>query len=375
VQHIQGLSRSVSNSRDDFPLPGNEALGWSGDGAPGDGTLREFAIGAVTQHFPKTLARRACSLSAFEADPDGCDFRLPTEAELDALLAFQLFVGRDGEVNINTGDPNAIHFADPFVESGRVLFDRAPSVKGSRSCAFCHHNAGANDRAGDTRQFATGLRRHPRAPACMRAGRRAGVPGDGGFGREPETVEAIACANGRTVEVPFRGDAFFNTPSLVEAADTPPYFHNNTADTIEDAVRFYTTSTFHESLSGEADAFVLDDEQVHQIAALLRAVNVLENIRSGNRYAELALRVRERDPAASRRFTKLARAETKDAIQVLGGGPVPLFESTDVRRLLRQARKLEKRAIRRRNRVLLHLAIATKNRARELMVETPELPE
>ena len=42
-------------------------LGWSGDGAPGDGTLRSFAIGAVTQHFTKTLKRRV-----------NVDFRLPT---------------------------------------------------------------------------------------------------------------------------------------------------------------------------------------------------------------------------------------------------------------------------------------------------------
>ena len=33
----------------------NGATGWSGDGSPGD--LRDFATGAVTQHFPKTLNR------------------------------------------------------------------------------------------------------------------------------------------------------------------------------------------------------------------------------------------------------------------------------------------------------------------------------
>ena len=57
--------------------------GWSGDGAPGTGSLREFAIGAVTQHFTKTLARTA-----------GRDFRLPTEHQLDAMEAFQLSLGR-----------------------------------------------------------------------------------------------------------------------------------------------------------------------------------------------------------------------------------------------------------------------------------------
>jgi hypothetical protein len=74
VPHTLGLGLSIRNNRDDFPLPGNEALGWSGDGAPGDGTLREFAIGAVVQHFPKTLKRRACSLTEFEADPSVATF-------------------------------------------------------------------------------------------------------------------------------------------------------------------------------------------------------------------------------------------------------------------------------------------------------------
>ncbi len=73
-----------------------EATGWSGDGAPGDGSLRSFAIGAVTQHFPKTLNRIP-----------GKDFRLPTEAELDALEAFQLSLGRQTEINLAT-----MNFAD-----------------------------------------------------------------------------------------------------------------------------------------------------------------------------------------------------------------------------------------------------------------------
>jgi cytochrome c peroxidase len=372
VPHTLGLGLSIRNTSPDFPLPGHEALGWSGDGAPGDGTLREFAIGAVTQHFPRTLERRACSLTAFEADPDACDFRLPTEAELDALLAFQLFTGRHEEVNIDTGDANALSFSDPFVEQGRVLFDRAPSVKGSRSCAFCHRNAGANDRNGDNLQFATGVRKHPNAPAC----KRPGMPGDGGFGPEPVVDETISCAHGRSVVATFRGNGFFNTPSLIEAGDTPPYFHNNAVDTIEEAVAFYTTDAFNDSLSGDGNAFVLSREQIRQIAALLRTLNVLENIRSGNAYDQLALRMVERRPAAARRFVKLAIKETTDAIQVLNRGPVALFENSNVHRLLRRARNLEKRAIRRRKPNLLRLAIAAKNRARDQMTVAPEeLPE
>ena len=77
----------------------------------------------------------------------------------------------------------------------------------------------------------------------------------------------------------FRGNKKFNVASLVEAADTPPFFHNNSAATIEDAVHFYTTTTF----SATRAQFVLSDAQVNQIAAFLRALNALENIRSSNR--------------------------------------------------------------------------------------------
>ena len=60
-----------------------ERTGWSGDGAPGGGTLREFIIGAVTQHYPLRLNR-----------VPGVDFVLPTTAQLNALEAFQKSLGR-----------------------------------------------------------------------------------------------------------------------------------------------------------------------------------------------------------------------------------------------------------------------------------------
>src|SRR3989441_3293622 len=74
VPHVLALRTSVASSQGD-------RTGWSGDGSP-DGTLRGFATGAVTQHFTKTLSRVR-----------GVDFRLPTEAELDALEAFMLSLG------------------------------------------------------------------------------------------------------------------------------------------------------------------------------------------------------------------------------------------------------------------------------------------
>jgi hypothetical protein len=120
VPHVLGMSQSLAPASDDGsgePFRLGEATGWSGDGAPGDGTLREFAVGAVVQHFPRTLARRP-----------GIDFRVPTEHELKALLAFQLSVGRQSELRLDPGDPWALAFLDPQAERGRVLFHGARAM-------------------------------------------------------------------------------------------------------------------------------------------------------------------------------------------------------------------------------------------------------
>src|SRR3954447_463953 len=78
VPHILGMSQSIRpdpNAEGGVSFPLANATGWFGDGAPGSGTLREFALGAVVQHFTKTLKRMP-----------GDDFRAPAADELDALL-------------------------------------------------------------------------------------------------------------------------------------------------------------------------------------------------------------------------------------------------------------------------------------------------
>jgi hypothetical protein len=79
VSHLFGLASSVQSNATEALF---QMTGWSGDGAPGTGTLRDVPTGAVVQHFPRTL------------DPVECvDFRLPGDAELDALEAFMLSLG------------------------------------------------------------------------------------------------------------------------------------------------------------------------------------------------------------------------------------------------------------------------------------------
>ena len=321
-------------------------MGWSGDGSPGDGSLRSFATGAVIQHFPKTLER-----------VEGVDFRLPTSAELDALEAFQLSLGRQAEINLA-----ALVFDDAVVEEGRALFFDAPSRQGTRSCNGCHVNAGTNDAQRDT-----GAAMLPTAPACQ-AGFKP--PGDGGEGLAPvETIARSAlCRNGPNggpqALVTFRGNNLFNTPPVIEAADTAPFFHNNAVPTLEGAVRFYTTDTFNDSGSGGGNAFILNDDQVDAIGALLRVLNAQENIRSSNAYDGRAINPSELAPRNE--LVQLAIAETTDAIEVLTNGPIDLFP--DAVSLLTQARDLDRSAL---SSGLLaatiQQAILLRNQARDLM--------
>jgi cytochrome c peroxidase len=311
-----------------------QAMGWSGDGAPGDGSLRSFTIGAIFQHFPETMNRIP-----------GEDFRLPTEAELDALEAFQLSLGRQTELDLATLD-----FADPDVQTGKDLFN---GVGINRGCSFCHNNAGANDADGFNRNFATNA-----ANLTDTEARRfdPGMPGDGGFDSEPEfEVPGIAAG--------FYGNGSMNSAPLVEAADTGPFFHNNSAKTIEDAVRFYTTPTFSSD-----DPFQLNNMQINQIAAFLRALNALENIRSSNAYAEQAQR---EVPLRARQTFALVLAETQDAIDVLTGGPLDLY--AEAVELLDEAYALEldaRDSVQRpfRN-ALLQQAMALKDEARASILE------
>ena len=116
VPHTLGLRNTVNSAR-------GPRTGWSGDGAPGDGTLQSFATGAVIQHFTKTLNRVA-----------GVDFRLPTPAELDALEAFQLSLGRQKELAL------PLPLKGTVAKRGQELFLSPTEGK----CFFCHSNAGAN---------------------------------------------------------------------------------------------------------------------------------------------------------------------------------------------------------------------------------------
>jgi cytochrome c553 len=241
VPHTLGMRVSVAS-------PQGPRTGWSGDGAPGDGSLRAFATGAVIQHFTKTLDRVA-----------GVDFRLPTADELDALEAFQLSLGRQQELRL------PLPLKGTVASRGQAIFLDNRLGK----CNFCHENAGANANFGagsvGNQNFDTGVENLPDLPQRLTGEK---VPPDDGLG------------------VP--GNKTFNTPSLVEAADTPPFFHNNAVATIEAAVAFYDGDAFNNSPAGRVLAgatgsgIKLDATQVQAVASFLRVLNALENIRQAS---------------------------------------------------------------------------------------------
>ena len=288
VPHMLGMSLSTQSAATEPPF---EMTGWSGDGAPGNGTLRDFATGAVTQQFPKTLNR--------EVDED---FRLPTEAELDAIEAFTLSLGRQQEMNFDT-----MQLTDVNAERGRILFiteDSENRTVQAAKCNICHRNGGALTVAGVNQNFDTGVENmlHPATLAGL------SLPRDDGFGTQ---------LNENTGGF---GDGTFNTVSIIEAADTAPYFHHNGATTLEDAISHYGSPEFTGSIEGQR--LILQDSggqemdvEVDALAAFLRVINALDNIRAVDDFldrSKFGVTV-----ADSHKLLNLALADLDDAVEVL----------------------------------------------------------
>lgn len=274
-----GLTNGISNA---FGGPPDHRLGWSGDGGPGRSSLHEFTFGAIIQHFTKTLARKP-----------GVDFRVPTEEELDALEAFQLFAGRQ-----KATDFTQIFPTDPRAQNGQNLFL-------GTGCTFCHSDIfGFVD---SNPNFNTGV-----------ANLMTDIPLDDGF-LTP-------------------GDGTFNVPPLVEAADTPPFFHNNAFNTIEDAVGFYFSPTFQASPSSFLIFNQLTTEEQGDLAAFLRVVNSAANIDQVRKRVQYIKRVRS---AGNSDLLNIAIADTRDALNVLSAKQL----SADARKPLSDAQAQLKTAL------------------------------
>jgi hypothetical protein len=329
VPHMLGLRTSVDS-------PQGPRTGWSGDGAPGDGSLRSFATGAVIQHFTKTLNRIP-----------GQDFRLPTEEELDAIEAFSLSLGRQQDLAL----PLPLKGIVP--KRGQEIFLDNSLGK----CNRCHANAGATANFGagsiGNANFNTGVENLPDQPADLSGELN---PADDGF-RTP-------------------GDGTFNTPPLVEAAETGPFFHNNAIETIEGAVAFYDGEAFNSSPAGKLLAAAdpdgvgieLDGTQIVAIAAFLRVINALENIRQSVELLESSRSKGIAHRAEAKELITRSLNETQDSIRVLEGGGL----HPEAVAHLREAQTFAKKAARSlffRDR-LTKQAIEEQNKARVQLVES-----
>jgi cytochrome c peroxidase len=267
-----------------------QRTGWSGDGAPNTGALRFFPVGAVTQHFTKRLNRVS-----------GVDFVLPTDNQLDQMEAFTLASGRLNELNLAN-----VTLRDSDAQAGKLRF-----VAADARCNGCHANAGANVANGENRNFDTGVER-----AFDPSQATESHPRDGGFGPADRDCDA----NG--VNDCF-GDGTFNTAPLIEAADTEPFFHNNSAATIEDAVAFYTTQAFAQSPAGGGTAIPLTASDIANIGKFLRVLNAAFNASLAiqrNRAALALENSTSTDPnkrATVNMLLSLANSEALDGAEVL----------------------------------------------------------
>lgn len=299
VPHTFALATSVTAppfpTPDGTTLPPNERTGWSGDGAPNSGELRDFQTGAVTQHYTKSLNRLI-----------GVDFVLPTSDELDAIVSFMRTIGRTNDIDLTT-----VSLTDPGAENGRLAF-QLPANR----CNGCHHNAGANVAAGFNRNFNTGVE-NARIPFLN----QIGIPRDGGFGGQ-NLLNFNHDSDGDGILDSF-GNGTFNTPPLIEAADTGPFFHANLFASIEAAIGFYTSAAFAQSPSGNGNPIPLTALDIANIGRFLRVINAAMNCQLAMaRIDGLILIIQDQKNHNSdmqKTLAQLALNEASDALNDLSG--------------------------------------------------------
>ena len=335
VPHTLALRTTTTPPQNPPPTGGNvivpgttvalaNSTGWSADGAPidvdgtGDGArgeLRLFALGAIVQHFTRTLNRTA-----------GVDFRVPSDLELDALLEYQLSLGRQEELDLRQ-----LTFKNPIVEFGKDMFQDVTPTGGR--CAICHNNGGATAAPGpavpsfiaNLNVIAnTGVEHITNPPAYLI---NPDIPVDGGFGK----LSILGPLGGF-------GDGTFDAPPAIECAATPPYMHNNSVPTLEAAVGFYCSPEFKERTDVPPPdgvnfaPIILKTDLATSIAAFLRAVGCMELIDRGIGNNNSAI---NSNFITGKYYVNISLSNTRDAIKVLKEGVYLLYP--DAQELLADA--------------------------------------
>lgn len=287
---------------DSTSLSPDERLGWGGDSAP----LKEFTLDAILQHATRSLERTPYT-----------DFLPPTDNQLNQIEKFQLTLGRMNELDVE-----AMRLTDDRAEQIRPGFLSQERVQ----CHGCHDNAGGSvdvtiietgEHVFPNFSFDTGVE-GARLPILN----ELGIPVDGGFGLEGRDL------NGDAIPDAF-GNTFFNTPSLIEAVDTGPFFHTNALNTIEEVIRFYTTDAFGNSIAAQnpppgtaAGRQAFSEDELLAIGRFLRTLNASFNCHLAMSRLSASFQITEafgsRFVSIQRGLLELAQKEIQDALRVLG---------------------------------------------------------
>ena len=164
--------------------------------------LQTFATGAVTQHFPRTLARNSGG-----SNPD---FRLPTPDELAAMEAFMR------SLDFPTGsNPNKFNLNNFVVTAAQQRGFNA--FFGAAKCSFCHGSNILNSSA----TFNTGV--------------------------VNQTINSAGVDNLPCEPASPCGSRAFSVRQLFNIANLGPFFHDGSAATLKDVLAFYNSSNFANS--------------------------------------------------------------------------------------------------------------------------------
>jgi hypothetical protein len=197
------------------------------------GNLEAFVTGAVTQHFPRTLARNSGG-----SDPD---FRLPTSDELGAMFVF--LRAQDFPPG---NDPNKFNLNQFVVTAAQQRGFN--DFFGAAKCSFCHAGPILTDEA----LFNTGVVNQTINSAAM-----DNLP------CEPST----AC-----------GTRTFSVRQLFNVANLGPFFHDGSAATLQDVLAFYNSSNFANSpgsqfFSGPINTPAIGPTATDDIIAFLEGIS------------------------------------------------------------------------------------------------------
>lgn len=346
VPHTLSLATSITPPDD--PGVFAQRTGWSGDGAPNPGGLRDFITGAVIQHYTRNFEVRDPGLGCGPNQDQPC-FRLPTEEELNKVEAFLLRTGRLKEINLA-----AVELTNEHADRGRKIFQNLGAAEGlpNGKCFGCHNNAGANFASGVNGNINTGIELvrleilGDGNPGCSGGGfidPDSGdvrcIPFDGGFGGQ-NLPNPNFDTDGDGILDSF-GNGTFNAPPLVEAADTGPFFHTNGFETIEQAVRFYSSETFANSPGGALVQMVfgeginLNSQQNKDVAAFLRVINAAFNLAIAIQRIEAAVAIEAEygldEHALTNQLLSLAIEELQDARKVLSKSNLDSSARTDIK--------------------------------------------